>query len=192
MQSTSSAKSDYASVRFRVAYNGKATHWLRAPPDRPFQTQLSLSGSSTAVVPGVNPSGTRSKPPLPNSAAQMNVGLDCDPWYTLRSSPDDETLRPLLMMTVPAGQSTDAVSVCCESEDDESKLPSDRISRSVTTRLCPGPIGARSRMATRSGESAWWPTITQSPACSGGGGGGDGGDEGGAGGDGGDGGAEGG
>ena len=106
------------------------------------------------MTPTVRPAGTFSKPPLRNEAAQTKDGFDCEPWYTLRSSPDDDTLRLLVVMMVPAGQSAGAVSVSCESEDDEPKPPPDRISLSVTTRLCPGPIGARSKTATVSGESA--------------------------------------
>ena len=113
-------------------------------------TQLSRYGRSTALTPTVRPAGTFSKPPLRNEAAQTKDGFDCEPWYTLRSSPDVDTLRLLVVMMVPAGQSAVATSVSCESEDDELKPPSDRISLSVTTRLCPGPIGASNRIATTS------------------------------------------
>ena len=117
-------------------------------------TQLSRYGRSTALTPTVRPAGTFSKPPLREDAAQRKVGFDCVPWYTIMSSPDDDTLRLLVLMMVPAGQSAGAVSVSCESEDDEPKPPPDWISWSVTTRLCPGPIGARSKTATVSGSSA--------------------------------------
>ena len=72
-------------------------------------TQLSTYGSSMAFMPTVRPGGTFMKPPDPNSAAQMKVGVAGLPWYTMMSSPRHETSSDFVFSTVPAGQSVGAV-----------------------------------------------------------------------------------